>query len=53
MKDRIRYIGLDVHKLTITMAVADEGRGEAKILGRIPNSWDILLKRLCPFNLLA
>ena len=28
MKDKVRYVGMDVHKLTITMALADEGGGE-------------------------
>ena len=25
MKDKVRYVGMDVHKLTITMALADAG----------------------------
>jgi transposase len=38
MKGEIRFIGLDVHKDFITVAIADEGRGEAVISGEIPNT---------------
>lgn len=37
MKKRIRYVGLDVHKETIVIAVADEGRGPARVLETVPN----------------
>lgn len=35
MSKRTRYLGLDVHKATISIAVADDGPPEA--LGMIPN----------------
>ncbi len=34
---KLRYVGLDVHKDTIVMAVAEEGQGEAKVLGTFPH----------------
>jgi len=33
-----KYVGLDVHKATIAVAVADEGRGEVRPYGTITNS---------------
>ena len=33
---KLRYIGLDVHKETIVIAIAEEGRGEAKVFKTIP-----------------
>ncbi len=38
MKGRIRFIGLDVHKDFITVAVADERCGEANSFGEISNT---------------
>src|SRR5271156_4359745 len=39
MGDRITYVGLDVHKDTIVVAVADGGlRGEVREYGRIANT---------------
>jgi len=38
MKDSIRYVGLDVHAKTISVAVAVEGGGEALAMGTIPNT---------------
>jgi len=38
MKEMIRFIGLDVHKEFISVAVADEGRGEVESRGEIANS---------------
>ena len=46
METKVRYVGLDVHKLTITMAVAEQGDGEPQVLAKIPNSWPVLLKHL-------
>src|SRR6202790_1600948 len=39
MADRITYVGFDVHKETIVVAVAEGGlRGEVREYGRIPNT---------------
>ncbi len=46
MKDTIRHVGLDVHKDSIAIAVAEEGGGEPAILATIPNELNILLKHL-------
>ena len=35
----VRYVGLDVHADTIVIAVAEEGRGEAKIIKTILHEW--------------
>jgi transposase len=43
---KVRFVGLDVHKESIVIAVADWGRGEAKEWGRIPHDWPTLLRRL-------
>ena len=42
----IRYVGLDVHKDSIKIAVAEEGRDKARFLASIPSDTDRLLKRL-------
>jgi transposase len=42
----IRYVGLDVHKDTITMAVAEHGQAEAKVIGIFPNDCQKILKQL-------
>ena len=42
----IRYVGLDVHKESITIAVADEGQENARLLATVPSNNGILLKRL-------
>ena len=39
MKKIVKYVGLDVHKDSITIAIADQGRnGEVRIYGKIPNN---------------
>jgi transposase len=48
---RFRFVGLDVHAASITVAVADEGRGAAQALGNVPGDFSSLtkvLKRLGP-----
>ncbi|MGM0653617.1 MAG: IS110 family transposase [Bacillota bacterium] len=40
------YVGMDVHKATISVAIAEEGRDDPVSLGLIPNSHDALLKLL-------
>jgi len=40
------YVGLDVHKDTITIAVAEAGREDPRLVGTIPNDNHKLLKRL-------
>lgn len=44
--DYTTFVGLDVHKDTIAVAVAKEGNGEPMSLGNIPNRPDSLLKLL-------
>lgn len=46
MTTRVRYIGLDVHKDSIVIAVADEGSAPAEILAGIPHELPKLIKRL-------
>jgi len=49
MKDTIKYVGLDVSKEKIAIAVADEGRDSARYWGMIPhNEYQVLkvLKKL-------
>ena len=38
MKEMIRFIALDVHKDFITVAMADEGRGDVESYGEIVNT---------------
>ncbi len=45
MEKSIRFVGLDVHKETISVALAEEGeRGEARFYGEIANRPDALRK---------
>lgn len=46
MSDSIRYVGLDVHADSITVAVAEEGRSEARHVARYPNDLTRLLRAL-------
>lgn len=46
MTTSVRYIGLDVHKETIVIAVADAGRGEAKAWKTIPYDLPRLTKAI-------
>ena len=43
MSDSIRFVGLDVHADSITVAVAGEGRGEARHIDRYLNDFNRLL----------
>jgi transposase len=44
--ETLRYVGLDVHKESVVIAVADGGRGEPAVLATIPNDTRQLVKRL-------
>jgi transposase len=53
MEEYNAYVGLDVHKDTIAVAVAYPGRERAEARGFIPNTKRALMKRhlsrkLCP-----
>ena len=43
MKNAIHYVGLDVHKETIAVALCDEA-GRATSLGTIPNQPDAIAR---------
>lgn len=43
---KLRFVGLDVHKDTIVMAVAEEGQSEAVALGTFPHDVAKVVKRL-------
>ncbi len=44
MKDTIKYIGLDVSKEKIAVAIAEEGRGEPRYFGMIPHTPEAVRK---------
>lgn len=44
MKDTIKYVGLDVSKEKIAVAIAEEGRGEPRYFGMIPHSTEMIKK---------
>lgn len=51
MKEFNKYVGLDVHKDTIAVSIADKGRGQSRYFGEIvnkPQEVDKLVKRLSP-----
>jgi transposase len=39
-----KYVGMDVHKETIAVAIAKEGRGEAVYYGEIANNAEAIRK---------
>ena len=45
-RTKVRYVGLDVHKDSIAIAVAEEGRDSAREIGRFPSDWKSLEKQL-------
>ncbi len=49
MKRKIAWIGLDVHKNSITMALFEGGSGEEKLLQKLSNQPNQLLKLLKKF----
>lgn len=46
MSKSLRFIGLDVHKDSIVIAVAENGREPAYVHGEVPNDWSMLRKTL-------
>ena len=44
MKDTTKYVGLDVSKEKIAVAIADEGREEPRYCGMIPNTPEAIRK---------
>ena len=46
-----KFIGLDVHSKTITVAIADEGRkGEIRLYGTIDNTFEAIDKFIKPLT---
>lgn len=43
-KYSIKYVGMDVHKETIAVAIAKEGRGDPAYFGEIPNTSEAIKK---------
>ena len=46
MSKSIRSVGLDAHKDSIMIAVAEDDRCPAEVYGEIPNGWETLRKTL-------
>ncbi len=46
MRSTIRYVGLDVHKAKIVIAVAEKGGGAPEVVATIANHWPTLHKQL-------
>jgi len=46
MKECIKYVGLDVHKSTIAIAIAEPGSSEVRYFGEIPNTPEQIAKTL-------
>ena len=44
MKDTIKYVGLDVSKEKIAVAIAEEGREEPRYWGMIPHTPEAVKK---------
>jgi len=42
--EKYKYVGLDVHKETIAVSVAEADGGEVRFLGEVPNTADSLVK---------
>ena len=45
--ETVRFVGLDVHKDSVAIAVADSTGGEPGQLAVVPNDTAALIKRLC------
>ena len=51
MKEFSKYVGLDTHKDTIAVAIADAMGGQARYFGEIANTPEAIrkmVKKLCP-----
>ena len=46
MYQPIRFVGLDVHSKTVSIAVAEEGREPARLLTQVPNDLNRILRAL-------
>jgi transposase len=46
MNATVRYVGLDVHKDTVVIAVANEGDGQAEVFAEVPHEPDRVLAKL-------